>query len=103
LRRKAATIASLLFLVALVVGALFGDRGILQLAAQRGRAAALRGEIEELHNENARLAGEIQALKSDALAIERIAREELGLARGGETVFVMRDGSATRLPAKEGR
>lgn len=91
LRRKAATLASIIALVALIVGALFGDRGLLHLLDQRQRAEALAHEIEELKAENAQLAAEIAALRSDPRAIERIAREELGLVRPGETVFLVRD------------
>lgn len=91
LRRKAWAVASLLALVALVLGSLFGDRGILQLLAQRKRAEALQHEIHEMRGENLRLAAEIRSLRSDPRAIERIAREQLGLARPGETVFILRE------------
>jgi cell division protein FtsB len=91
LRRKAATLASIIALIALLVGALFGDRGLLHLIDQRHRAEALAHEIEDLQAENARLATEIAALRSDPRAIERLAREELGLARPGETVFLVRE------------
>ena len=91
LRRKAATLASVIAVIALVVGSLFGDRGFLYLFEQRQRAEALAAELEEMRTENARLAVEITALRRDPRAIERIAREELGLARPGETVFLIRE------------
>jgi cell division protein FtsB len=91
LRRKAATLASIIALVALIVGALFGDRGLLHLIDQRHRAEALAREVEELGAENAHLVTEIAALRTDPRAIERLAREELGFARPGETVFLVRD------------
>jgi cell division protein FtsB len=91
LRRRAATLASLLALIALVVGSLFGDRGLLQLMAQRERAERLNAEIEELRAERSRLATEIEALRRDPRAIERLAREQLGLARAGELVFLIRE------------
>jgi len=91
LRKKAATLGSLIALIALVVGSFFGDRGFLRMVAQRERAESLRREIEMLRSENSRLAVEIVALKSDPRAIERLAREELGLARPGETVFSIRE------------
>ncbi len=94
LRRKAALLASVIAIIALVVGSLFGDRGILQLMAQRERSLELAREIEEIRGENARLAAEIHALRTDPRAIERIAREQLGLARPGETVFLIRDADA---------
>ena len=77
-----------------MVGSLFGDRGYLQLVAQRQRADTLAREIEALRTENSRLASEIRALRTDPHAVERIAREELGLAGAGETVFIIRPGDA---------
>ena len=94
LRRKASLLASIIAIIALMVGSLFGDRGILQLMAQRQRALELAREIEEVRAENLRLAAEIRALRTDPRAIERIAREQLGLARPGETVFLIRDAEA---------
>jgi cell division protein FtsB len=91
LRRKAVTLTSVLLLIALVVGSMFGDRGILHLISQRQRADALRQEIEALAAENVRLYSEIRQLRTDPRAVERIAREELGLARPGETVFLLRN------------
>jgi cell division protein FtsB len=84
-------LGSILALIALIVGSLFGDRGILHLLAQRERTAALRREIQELRAQNRLLLDEIRALRSDPRAIERVAREELGLAREGETVFLLRE------------
>src|SRR5262245_34427473 len=91
LRKKAVILASIIVMVGLVVGSLFGDRGLLQLVSQRQRADALAREIDQLRSENSHLAAEIAALRRDPAAIERLAREELGLARPGETVFVIRD------------
>ena len=70
---------------------LFGDRGILQLLRQRQRTEALAHEIEQLREENRVLAEEIVALRRDPAAVERLAREQLGLARPGESVFVLRE------------
>jgi cell division protein FtsB len=98
LRRKAAGLASVIALIALVVGSLFGDRGMLQLVTQRQKAQALQRQLEELRAENVTLAAEISGLKSDPRAIERLAREQLGLARPGEVVFVIRDDAGSPRP-----
>ena len=50
-------------------------------------AEKLRQDIAQLNANNKQLAEEIQALKSDPQLIERIAREEMGLARHGELIF----------------
>ncbi|HWX25109.1 MAG TPA: septum formation initiator family protein [Vicinamibacteria bacterium] len=91
LRRKAVTLASILVFIALVVGSLFGDQGVLHLMTQRQQAEALESRVDALREENARLAAEIAALRSDPQAVEKLAREELGLARKGETVFVLHE------------
>jgi cell division protein FtsB len=98
LRKKAATLASVIALLALIVGSLFGDRGILHLMTERHKTDSLAREIQALRNENSRLAGEIAALRSDPRAIERLAREELGLAAPGETVFIIRDANEPATP-----
>jgi cell division protein FtsB len=98
LRRKAAGLASVIALIALVVGSLFGDRGMLQLVTQRQKAQALGRQLDDLRTENVALAAEISALKADPRAIERLAREQLGLARPGEVVFVIRDDGASPRP-----
>jgi cell division protein FtsB len=77
-------------IVALVLGAVFGDRGILHLVEKRREASSMDQEIARLESENQRLAVQIQALH-EARAVETIAREELGLVRPGETVFLIQD------------
>lgn len=84
-------LSSVLLLIALVVGSMFGDRGILHLITQRQRADALHLEVEALRDENLRLYSQIRELRTDPRAVERLAREELGLARPGETVFLLRE------------
>jgi cell division protein FtsB len=90
LRRRAGVLFSGLLLIALLVGTLFGDGGFLQLLEERERTTALAAELGRLRGENSRLGEEIAALRSDPAAIERLAREELGMARPGETVFLVR-------------
>jgi cell division protein FtsB len=94
LRRKAGVLGTVIALVALAVGAVFGDRGILNLVEKRRQVEALRHEIEALRAENAGLSVEITGLRGSPLAIERLAREELSLAREDETVFLIREPDA---------
>ena len=91
LRKKASLLFSVIVFIALVVGALFGDGGILQLWQERAETQALELEIQRLRVKNSQLAEEIHALRSNPQAIERLAREELGLVRPGETVFLIRE------------
>ena len=83
--------------LAVVVGALslFGDNSI-------GRLRALERALEEQRVENAArarevssLRREVRALQSDPRAIEKAARNELGMARPNERVFIF-DSSKSR-------
>jgi cell division protein FtsB len=95
---RAWVLGTAIALIALAVGSVFGDRGILNLVEKRRRVEALRTEIEVLRAENARLAAEIAALRTSPRPIERLAREELGLARADETVFLIREEDAGGRP-----
>jgi cell division protein FtsB len=76
-----------LLLAAILVHDLFGERGLLAMLRARREAEELRQEIAKLHEENRKLGEQVQALKSDPRLIERIAREEMNLARPGELIF----------------
>ena len=92
---KAWALGTAIALIALTVGSVFGDRGILNLVGRRRQVEALRSELEGLRAENARLSSEIVALRTNPRAIERLAREQLGLARPDETVFLIREEDAS--------
>lgn len=83
----------LLILLALtvVVDALFGDRGFVDTMRARRDYAALERHVARLKVENARLREEARRLREDPLAIEAIARDELGLIHPGETLFIIKD------------
>jgi cell division protein FtsB len=95
---RAFVLGSVIALLALGVGSVFGDRGIINMVAEREKVEALRAELEELRAENARLSAEIQDLRASPRAIERLAREELGLARADETVFLIREAAPSDAP-----
>lgn len=48
---------------------------------------SLKERNQRLSDDNARLRREVDALRSDPKAIERAAREELGLVKANEVVF----------------
>lgn len=67
----------------------FSDRGIAELQQARKRVDALRADIQRLEVENARLQSEIESVKRSTYAVERIAREDLGMSRKGEIVYML--------------
>jgi cell division protein FtsB len=78
-------LALALFLIA--IHDLFGSHGLLAMRRTQSQLRELRGEIDRLNQENNDLNKQVQALRTDPKAVERIAREEMGLARPGEMIF----------------
>jgi hypothetical protein len=60
---------------------------VLQSAHLETQRAELEAEVAQLEAENQYLLGAVEYVESD-LYIERVAREELGYAREGETVVL---------------
>jgi|HubBroStandDraft_6_1064221.scaffolds.fasta_scaffold1418974_1 cell division protein FtsL len=77
----------LLALVVLAVHDIFGAHGFIAMRRTAREIDEARDEITKLDTENRALADQVGALKSDPRMIERIAREEMGLARPGEMIF----------------
>ena len=77
--------------LALVVAAdsLFGERGLASHGRLQRDVAQVRHDVSTIRNENAGLREQIRRLQSDPTMIEAVAREELGLIRPGELLFVM--------------
>ena len=88
-RRRLLLAVVALGLLALVVHTLFGEHGYLALRRQQQELQRLESEIKRLEDENRRLTEEIQSLKTDPRAVERVAREELKMARPGEKVILL--------------
>jgi cell division protein FtsB len=98
--RHARTILGLaLFLLA--IHDIFGSHGLLAMRRTQAQVLELRGEIDRLNHENNDLNKQVQALRTDSKAVERIAREEMGLARSGEMIFKIPEQSQDSQPAKK--
>ena len=70
--------------LALVV---YGGSGLLRVWRLQQDVETLEGEIAALRGQNQDLARTVDRLRSDPAEIEKIAREELGLARPGEKIL----------------
>lgn len=68
---------------------LAGYDGSRDLARLRAREAQLEGRLERTDANIAALRERIDRLRSDPYALERVAREDLGLTRAGEVVFIL--------------
>ena len=80
----------------LVADALVGDKGLLESIRARRQYAEIEGALGTKRQENARLRDEIRRLKEDPASVEAIAREELGLIRPGEVLFIVHDAGPRR-------
>jgi cell division protein FtsB len=96
-RSRAINYVLLFVSVVLVVDALIGDKGLLDTLRARRQHEGLVTELAQKKHENARLRDDIRRLKEDPAAIEALAREELGLMREGEVLFIVRD---SQTPAR---
>lgn len=87
MRRRIATAA--VIAAALVFGyhAIFGGNGLNVYEQRRAEDRTVQKKIGELQKENARLAQQVKALKTDPDAIEREARDRLHYARPGEVIW----------------
>ena len=90
--RRAGRILGLALFV-LAVHDVFGSHGLLATRRALSQVRELRGQIDRLNRENSDLSKQVHALRTDPKAIERIAREEMGLARPGEMIFKLPDES----------
>jgi cell division protein FtsB len=76
-------------LLIMVVTALFGKKGVMDLRRARRTLAERADTIRTLEAEKSKLEAEIGRLESDPRAVEKPAREKLGLAEPGEKVVVV--------------
>jgi cell division protein FtsB len=80
-----------LALFALLVHDIFGTHGFIAMRRTQLEIEQVREQIGKVNAENKSLAEQVNSLKTDPKSIERIAREEMGLARPGEMIFKLPD------------
>ncbi len=65
----------------------FGASGFIRVLRAKEEIQALEREVATLRAHSEVLAKTIECLRSDPLCIEKSAREDLGMAREGETIL----------------
>ncbi len=94
-RRAAQTIRRIAVVVVAVIAfggvasLFFTGRATSELQQSRKRIESLNAEVTQLEKENARLRGEIDSVKKSTYAVERVAREDLGMSRRGEVIYLL--------------
>jgi cell division protein FtsB len=76
-----------LLTVAMLLLAVFNDKGALQVHARSEKLTDIQTDVQKIEAENQQLNQEIEALREDPATIEKIAREELKLVKPGEVVL----------------
>jgi cell division protein FtsB len=80
----------------------FGEKNIFRLIQKEKYRANLQSQITELKRENRILQERIRYLKNDRFFIEKKAREDLGLVKEGEEIYIIVD-RESKKPKKEQR
>jgi len=75
--------------LAVLAVALLGDQGWREVRHLRTERDTLNEEIARLREERVELERQIAQLRDNPRAIETRAREDLGMIRRGETVFLL--------------
>src|SRR5207245_10345259 len=86
LRHHGRALLFLLMLV-LVVHDIFGTHGYLAMRRTQQEIKRVKTGLDQLNKENLQLEMEVRELKTDPRKIEKIARDELGLAKPGEDII----------------
>lgn len=76
-----------LLVAVMIIHDVFGTHGFLAMRRTRYEINRVKADIARLSKENADLEQQVKDLKSDPKLIEKIARDDLGLARPGETII----------------
>lgn len=88
MKRKIFVLGVACLLLIMIFTAVFGKKGVMDLRRSRRDLAARTQKIRDLEAERDRLTAEIRRLENDPRAVEKEAREKLGLAAPGEKVVV---------------
>jgi cell division protein FtsB len=76
-----------LLVLVLVVHDIFGTHGYLAMRRTEREIKKVQADLKQLNKENLQLEEEVRELKTDPHKIEKIARDELGLAKPGEVII----------------
>ena len=90
-RRRAVHLLLVFVSLVLVIDALIGEKGLVKSLQARQHFREVAASLETLRRDNAKLRDEVRRLNEDPATIESVAREQLGLIRPGEIVFIFKD------------
>jgi cell division protein FtsB len=89
IRRRIGFFVCCFLTLGILLLAVFKDKGWLDVRARAKHLKGIESQVSDIEVENQRLMVEIQALRTDPAAIEKIAREQLKLVKPGEVVIIL--------------
>ena len=90
-KRRAIHLLLVFVTLVLVVDAFVGEKGLMESLRARRQYRELSASLDTLRRDNERMHEEARRLREDPATIESVAREELGLMRPGEVLFIIKD------------
>jgi cell division protein FtsB len=91
LRKKLILAAVGFFFLVLLISSLFGKKGLIEIYRAKKKYGALVQEINRLETQKSKLVREIEDLEKNPLAVEKEAREKLGLMKPEEKVIIKKN------------
>jgi cell division protein FtsB len=95
-KRRTINLLLIFVTVVLIADALIGEKGLIESIHARRQYREVAASLEALRRDNLRLRDEARRLREDPGAIESMAREQLGLIRPGEVLFIIKDEQPAR-------
>ena len=92
-----------LLVAVMIVHDVFGTHGFLAMRRTQNEIRKVQADLDKLSKENEALEQEVKDLKSDPKMIEKIARDDLGLARPGEVIIRIPQGQRLEEPPSRRR
>ncbi len=77
----------ILIVILCVVGTYFVLPGFLRINTMERKEAQLQKVLQQQENEKARLEKEHEKLKTDPVAAEKVARDEMGMSKDNEVIY----------------
>lgn len=88
IKKNLKKILSVLIISGIIYYLFFGAYGFINILKLKRKENKLKSEKQELIKKQKELLDSLQKIKKDTFLIEKIAREKLGMIKGGDTVII---------------
>jgi cell division protein FtsB len=80
---------------------LFGEKGVIKIIQLRRERDRILADVTRIQEENKMLQEEIRRLREDSRYLESVAREDLGLIKENEIIFIFEDRGVAQEKKKD--